>query len=108
MKINVKRNPYYQAQKSLSGFLYLLTFRWNVDVNVSPLTDYNTGKWYMDLLGLNNDIDIKGKCLLPGKELLAKHGYRELGTMWVFDNSDRDENPNFDDFGTRWTLEYYE
>ena len=64
-------------------------------------------KWYLDIKGLSNSVDIKGIALLPGKDLLAPFGYGgQLGELWVVDNSSGTENPNYDDMGTRWTLEY--
>jgi hypothetical protein len=61
----------------------------------------------MNIKGLNNSVDIKGLALLTGKDLLAPFGYSgQLGELWVVDNTEGNEDPNFDDMGTRWTLEY--
>lgn len=94
--IHVKVKPYYRGRKTLDGAEYLFTFRWNIE----------TQKWYMDIKGTSNDVDLKGKALLCGKDLLAPHGYHQLGELWVIDNGGVNEDPNYDDFGTRWTLEY--
>jgi len=94
--INVKTNPYYRGVKSLDGSKYTLRFRWNE----------TTEKWYMEIKGDNNDVHTAGIALLPGKDLLLQHGYIELGQLWVVDNSGANEDPNYDDFGGRWTLEY--
>lgn len=96
--INVKANAYYSGTVPLDGYMYEVTVRWNL----------NTEKWYMDLVGLNNDVDIKNIGLLPGKDLLAPYGYIELGTMYLIDNSGAGENPNYADIGGRFTLEYTE
>jgi hypothetical protein len=97
VRINVRpSNAYYRGTKSLDGNKYIMTFRWNT----------TTEKWYMDMRGLNNSVDIKGDALLCGKEILGKHGYYQLGQLWVVDNSGADEDPNFSEFGSRWTLEY--
>jgi len=96
IKIGVKTNPYYEGVKTLDGSLYRLTIRWNP----------GTEKWYLDLNGLNNDVAINGIALLCGKELLGQYGYYELGQLWVIDNSGLDEDPDYYEFGSRWTLEY--
>jgi len=96
VKINVRANPYYTGTKALDGNTYRLTIRWNT----------NTQKWYMDIKGITNTIERDGIALLPGKDLLYQFGYSELGELWVIDNSGAGENPNFDDMGGRFTLEY--
>ena len=58
--INVKPKPRYQGFKQLDGAVYRLTFWWNVE----------TAKWYMSMQGVANDVDIKGKPLLCGKDWL--------------------------------------
>ncbi len=94
--INVRNNAYYEGTKALDGNMYKLGFYWNT----------TTEKWYLNLEGFNNDIEINGIALVTGKDLLAPYGYIELGQLWVVDNSGVNEDPNFDDFGSRWTLEY--
>lgn len=90
-------NPNYSFTRVLDGNNYQINVRWNV----------YTSKWYMDLIGLNNDVDIRGCiALVGGKDLLAKYGYNELGQLWVVDNSGAGEDPNFDDIGSRFTVEY--
>lgn len=96
IKIRSKQN--YQGVKSIEGFVYRFKFVWNTFAS----------KWYMDILGLNNVVDIKGIALLPGRDLITLHGYSELGgQLWLYDNrAGPAENPTFADMGTRWTLEY--
>lgn len=94
--INVQNRPYYQGTATLDGNNYTLVFRWNT----------YTGKWYMDIDGLNNDVSIKSIALVCGKDLFDRYGYLELGELWVIDNSGANEDPDYDDFGGRWTLEY--
>ena len=94
--ISVATNPYYVGTKTLDGNNYTLLIQWNLE----------TEKWYLHLNGLSNDVAINGIALLTGKNLLAPYGYRELGELWVVDNSGANEDPNYDDFGSRWTLEY--
>lgn len=96
IQINVRANPYYRGTKALDGNTYVLSLRWAA----------HTSKWYLDLVGTTNDVDIKGIALMGGKNLLARFGYAELGELWVIDNSGADEDPNFADMGGRFTLEY--
>lgn len=96
MIINVAQKAYYTGTKSLDGNTYRLTFRWNTYAE----------KWYIDIVGLSNTVDIKSIALLGGKDLLATHGYLELGQLWVVDNAGINGDPNFDEMGERYTLEY--
>jgi hypothetical protein len=97
VNINVKVNPYYTGTKVLDGNTYKVTIRWNT----------TTEKWYVDIEGLTNDVDLKGIALVGGKDLLSPHGYGDiLGELWVVDNSGADEDPNYDDMGGRFTVEY--
>jgi hypothetical protein len=96
MIINLKKIPYYSGVKVLDDNKYRITIRWNI----------NTENWYMDIDGLTNNVAIHGQAVLPGKDLLKKYAYAELGQMFVYDNSDASENPNFDEIGGRFTLEY--
>jgi len=93
---NLIPNPNYTGTKVLDGNNYSIRVRWNV----------HTEKWYMDLKGLNNSVDIRGMALLGGKDLLAPYGYLSLGELWLIDNSGANEDPNFADIGGRFTLEY--
>ncbi|MBV6340984.1 phage baseplate plug family protein [Candidatus Magnetobacterium casense] len=94
--INVRVNPYYRGVKALDGNTYTFRFHWNNTLE----------KWYMDILGISNDVAVCGIALTCGKDLLASHGYYELGELWVVDNDGANADPNYDDIGSRWTLEY--
>lgn len=94
--INVRQKPWYEGPKALDGNTYRFTISWNLE----------TEKWYMDLKGLNNTVEVNGIALLPGKNLLAPYGFYQLGELWVIDNSGANEDPDYDQFGSRWTLEY--
>ena len=96
INIAVRSNPSYRGSKALDGDTYILTFNWNI----------HTAKWYLDLKGATNDVDIKGIALLGGRDLLSPFGYRELGELRIVDNSGANEDPNFADMGGRFTLEY--
>ena len=96
--INLQPNPYYRGIKSLDGYQYEFSIHWNT----------TTEKWYLDLKSLDPDIDtdIKSIALLPGRDLLEPFGEYQLGSLYVYDNSTASDDPNFDDIGSRFTLEY--
>jgi len=96
--IKIRSLQYYRGVKSLEDNVYQFTFRWNTF----------SSKWYMDIVGKNNVVDIRGIALLPGRDLITLHGYSQLGgQLWLLDNrAGAAENPTFADMGTRWTLEY--
>ncbi|MCK5610782.1 hypothetical protein KAR91_53410 [Candidatus Pacearchaeota archaeon] len=96
MIINLKPIPYYTGTKVLDNETYRLTIRWNI----------RTENWYMDIDGITANVAIHGMALLPGKDLLKKSGYSQLGQLFVIDNSNANEKPNFDEIGGRFTLEY--
>ena len=96
-KINIEPTPYYTGVKSLDNNNYRLTVRWNIYMQ----------QWYLDIDGISDrSVKMHGIALLPGSELIGKFGYSQLGELYVYDNSDANENPNFDEVGSRFTLEY--
>ena len=96
VEIGVQKKPHYTGTRVLDGNNYSLTFRWNT----------YTSKWYLDIEGLNNTVSVNTIALVCGKDLLDRYGFYELGQLWVIDNSGANEDPTYDDFGSRWTLEY--
>jgi hypothetical protein len=97
VKIKLYSRPVYEGTRVLDGASYVLKIKWNT---------YNS-KWYLDLIGASNGVEIRGIALLGGKDLLKPYGYRNLlGELWIIDNSGRDEDPGFYQMGERWTLEY--
>jgi len=97
VRIKLFSKPAYEGTKVLDGASYVLKIKWNT---------YNS-KWYLDIIGTSNGVEIRGIALLCGKDLLRPYGYRHLlGELWLVDNSGRDEDPTFDQMGERWTLEY--
>lgn len=97
MRIKLYSKPVYDGSKVLDGNPYTLRIWWNT---------YNS-KWYLNLKGISNGVEIIGIALLCGKDLLKPYGWGQfLGELWLVDNSGQDEDPGFDEMGTRWTLEY--
>ena len=65
-----------------------------------------TAKWYMDIVGSNNIVNVKGIALLGGCDLLEPYAYSELGSLLMLDTSGAAEDPNFAGMGTRFELRY--
>ena len=91
--------PFQRGSKVLDGLKYEVFIRWNS----------TSEKWYADLTQVADSvISIKGKALLPGKELLKPHGYSHiLGELWVEDTAGGLDNPTYEGMGDRWRLRYY-
>ena len=100
MSVEIKmhsENPYYYGTARLDGNVYQFTFRWNT----------HNEKWYADIESLNDSsVSVKGIPLLCGKDLLAPYGFHQLGSMHVVDNSGANEDPDYENVGSRFTLEY--
>jgi hypothetical protein len=104
MRINIKELPYYEGIVSLEGSTYRIIIKWMEHEYSSGV-----GKWYMDLIGVVNDIEIRGIALLVGRDLLEPYGYGiTFGRLEVVDNSEANEDPEYEGMGDRWTLEYSE
>jgi hypothetical protein len=97
--VRLRPVPYYTGTKSLNGIPFRFTVYWNT---------YQT-TWYASMVALTDEtLSIKGMALLPGKHLLAPHGYGDfLGELWLEDTSGNSENPTFEGMGDRWELRYY-
>lgn len=91
------QNSYFEGTKVLDGNTYRLTFRWNT----------TSEKWYMDIVGISNSVDIRGIAVVCGRDLLRQHGYSDLGQIWVIDGQKMDEDPTFESLGARHTIQYY-
>lgn len=91
--------PSQSGHKTLDGSEYNVWIQWNE----------TTEKWYIDLTSVSDStISIKGKALLPGKNLLRPHGYGNiLGELWVEDTAGSTDNPTYDGMGDNWRLRYY-
>ena len=89
-------NPRYNYQVDIGENVYQISIHWNI-------TD---SSWYMDLKGLTNTEDVKGIRLATGPNLLKPYAILDLGALYVLDGEELGEDPDFDEFGSRWTLFY--
>lgn len=85
-------------QTDLDGFTVEFTFRWNL-----------TGRyWTFNLTGQSLTDTITGAAVVTGLDLLEPYAIRELGQLFCVDGKDLGEDPDFDNFGARWSLIYVE
>jgi hypothetical protein len=91
--------PSQTGYKTLDGQRYSVWIRWNG----------TTEKWYLDLtLVSDSTVSVKGRALLPGKDLLEPYGYGHLlGELWVEDTAGTTDPPTYAEMGDRWRLRYY-
>jgi hypothetical protein len=73
-------------------------FRWNL-----------TGQyWTFELTGQTLTDEVHGAAVVSGADLLGPYAIRELGQLYCLDTKDLNEDPDFDNFGTRWVMVYVE
>jgi len=83
---------------NLDGHDIDLLFRWNL-----------TGLyWTYSLSGQSLTEKVNGAAVVNGINLLRPYAIRELGELWCVDGTDLGEDPDFDNFGSRWSLLYVE
>lgn len=99
VEIRLRELPSYTGTKSLDGIPFKFVVYWNVTTKI----------WYMSMTALTDaTMTIRGRALLPGKELIGSYGYgAKLGELWLEDTSGAGENPTFTGMGDRWRLRYY-
>ncbi len=93
---------------NLDGAIYNCRIYWTAydDQIRAIVEDGNDGKWYMDIAGSNNTVNVKGIALVCGCDLLEPYAYSELGSLLMLDTSGNSEDPNFAGMGTRFELRY--
>ena len=105
VEFNIRpRLPSQEGHKVLDGRKYHVWIRY-----MKHEGNDSIGKWYMDLTQVADPtISIKGKALLPGRNLFRAHGYANiLGELWVEDTAGTTDNPTYEGMGDRWRLRYY-
>jgi hypothetical protein len=93
-ELPVRPEPFFTFSTTLDLKQVNLTFRWNVTLQ----------QWFFDLDSPELDEAVHGVPVVTGVDLLAPYAIRELGQLWVIDGRDLGQDPDFDDFGGRWTL----
>jgi hypothetical protein len=93
----VNGKNYYYFNTTLDGVIYKFTIRWN-----------NTDlAWYLSIASvIDTSVDLKGIRLICGIDLLYQYHILKLGGLYMIDNDNKLEDPNFADFGTRFTMMY--
>ena len=93
------KEPEFEGAKTLDGRPYRFRFWWN----------NTTQCWSMEMTSIQDPtIALLGLVLLPGKEILGRHGYTNiLGELWLEDTVNTGENPTYENFGDTFKLRYY-
>lgn len=91
-------SPQFSFTIQLDGNQVEMSFKWNL-----------TGQyWTFGIKGDSFDDQVQGAGVTVGLNLLGPYAIRELGQLYCVDLQDLGEDPDFDNFGTRWILMYVE
>ena len=97
-KIPITPSKQFRFQIDLDGHTVDFMFRWNL-----------TGRyWTFNLTGQTLTDEVSGAAVVTGLDLLKPYAIRELGQLYCIDGKDLGEDPDFDNFGARWSLIYVE
>lgn len=106
----IPTSPYPEEKFSinLDGSVYDARIYWlQYDDQINEVVgDGNEGKWFMDLVGRNNEVNVKGMALVCGCDILEPYAYSELGSILVLDTQGLGADPNFEGMGTRFEVRY--
>ena len=95
-RIPIYSNAAYTYWISIEEKSYQMTVHWN---------DYETA-FFMDLLGYDNDVDVKGIKLVSGANLLKPYAISDLGAMYLLDTTGQGEDPTFNSLENNFALYY--
>lgn len=98
LEVPVTPTPSQQFTIDLDGQTVDISIRWNATAE----------QWVMDLVGVTFTTTLNGITLVTGVNVLAPYAVRELGQLWVVDLEEKNEEPDFDNFGDRYQLLYVE
>ena len=98
LEIPIQPSPVFTFSVALDRIQVDFRFRWNI----------TSQQWFFDLSSPALSEEVRGAPVVSSVDLLALYAIRELGSLWVIDGRDLGEDPDFDDFGGRWTLNYVE
>lgn len=90
--------PFYSFNITLTGVTYQLEFLYNVRSN----------RWIMNIYDSVGNQIISGITLLIDRNLIGQYRYLNLpaGVFFVVDNTQQDEQPTLNSFGTTHTMYY--
>jgi hypothetical protein len=94
--IPLEPTPRYSFQVTLEEKVYVFSIHWNN-------TDLG---WFLDILGVTNTEDIKGIKLVTGPNLIKPYAIIDLGALYMIDVTGANEDPDFDNFGSRYLMMY--
>lgn len=97
-EIEITPSRDFSFQVEFDSQVVTLSFRWNL-----------TGQyWTFGLKGDTLTDEVIGAAVVTGVNLLRPYAIRELGELWCVDGKDLGEDPDFDNFGARWSMLYIE
>ena len=64
--------------------------------------------WYADIEGLTFDLELLGRKLVGGVDVLKPHAVLELGALYILDSEGENWDPDYDLIGDRYILVYVE
>lgn len=88
----------FSFEIDLDGNTVEFTLKWNITCRY----------WTYSLKGLSLTDQVDGAAIITGIDLLKPYAIRELGQLFCIDNMDLGQDPDFDNFGSRWSLIYVE
>ena len=94
--ITPEKEPTFQID--LDGHTVEFTLRWNETCKY----------WTYSIKGLTLTDQVDGAAIVTGINLLEPYAVRELGELFCVDGTGLGEDPDFDNFGSRWSLIYIE
>ena len=97
-EIPIEPSKQFLFTVNLDGYDVELSFRWNLTAQY----------WTFNLNGQALTDEVNGAAVVTGLNLLQPYAIRELGELWCIDGMDKGEDPDFDNFGSRWSLLYIE
>ena len=95
--IPLNNDPIEEFIFDLEGLAYRFVKRW-VEI---------AGGWTLDMFGQVNEVELTGMPLVTNSDILGPHAILEMGRMVLIDLNNQNEDPDFDNFGTRFQLFYF-
>lgn len=93
----IKEQPSYRFRCDLSGTEFSFWVRW-IEANSA---------WLADISAESIEYETNGLFIMTGYDLLKGHGLQDFGSLICIDTQG-DEDPEYDLFGDRWKLVYFE
>jgi hypothetical protein len=94
--IPLKAEPVWEFTYVLEGLVWQFCQQWS----------YSAQAWRLDMSSIETGTTLKRLTLAPGVNLLKPLAVSELGKLYMVDVEGKLTNPDFDNVGDRYKLEY--